>query len=324
MSEHPFRFTCQAYRASSGDEWRELARRVEGSGYDALHIADHVIGPGPALEGANHRVQDFAVIPAMVVAAEVTERLRIGSRMICVGYHQPVVLAKQLASIDEFSGGRLDIGLGAGWLAAEYEAMGLPFPPAGERIAMLEEVVDLLEHWFSGDPIHIDGDHVRATGFSAAPPPVQRPHPPLMIGGGAPKILALAARRADIVSINFNNRAGAIGADSIATSTAEKTREKIDWVREAAGDRFDALQLEIAAYFVSIEGGAGPDPEALAARLGVEGAQLEEFPHALLGSTQQIVETLQRRREELGISIITIGSDVAEEFAPVIAKLSGR
>ena len=136
MSRRPFRFACQAYRADSRKEWVELARRVESQGYSALHLADHYIGPGPALEPTGHRVQTLAAVPAMAVAAEATSTLRVGSRLFCVGYHQPVVLAKEAATLDLLSDGRLELGLGAGWLDREYTAMGLPFPSAAERIAI--------------------------------------------------------------------------------------------------------------------------------------------------------------------------------------------
>src|SRR5687767_2999712 len=122
----PFRFAVQAYSAESAGAWRDLARKVEELGYSTLHLADHYIGPGPALSATNHPVQTLAAVPAMAVAAEATTTLRVGSRVLCIDYHHPVVLAKELATIDVLSEGRLEAGLGAGWLAGEYEAMGIP------------------------------------------------------------------------------------------------------------------------------------------------------------------------------------------------------
>jgi probable F420-dependent oxidoreductase len=320
----PFRFACQAYRATSRREWVGLARRVEAQGYSALHVADHYIGPGPALEPTGHRVQTLAAVPALAVAAEATTTLRVGSRMFCVGYHQPVVLAKEAATLDLLSEGRFELGLGAGWLMREYAAMGIAFPGPAERIALLRETVELVEQCFSGGEVTMAGEYVRAAGFAAVPAPVQSPRPPLMIGGGGRRVLMLAGEKADIVSVNFNNRGGAVGSDSMRTSTAEETHRKIDWIRAGAGDRFGALELEIGAYFVAVRGATEQTAADLAARLGLTVDQLGTFPHALTGTVDEICETLERRRAEYGLSYITVGSAVSDAFAPVVERLSGR
>jgi hypothetical protein len=145
-----------------------------------------------------------------------------------------------------------------------------------------------------------------------------------MIGGGGRKVLTLAAQKADIVSINFNNSSGAVGAESVRSSTADQTAAKIGWVREGAGDRLERLELEIAAYFVAVQGASGPTPADLADRLRLEPDQLAAFPHALTGSVEEICETLQYRREEYGLSYITVGSAVADAFAPVVERLAGK
>jgi probable F420-dependent oxidoreductase len=320
----PFRFACQAYRATSRKEWVELAQRVEAQGYSALHVADHYIGPGPALEPTGHRVQTLAAVPALAVAAEATTTLRVGSRMFCVGYHQPVVLAKEAATLDLLSGGRFELGLGAGWLDREYAAMGIAFPGPAERIALLRETVELIGQCLAGGEVQMAGEYVRASGFTAVPAPVQSPRPPLMIGGGGRRVLMLAGEKADIVSVNFNNRGGVVGGDSVRTSTAEETHRKIGWIRDGAGDRFAALELEIAAYFVAVRGATEQTAEDLGARLGLTAGELASFPHALTGSVGEICETLERRREEFGLSYITVGSAVSDAFAPVVERLSGR
>jgi probable F420-dependent oxidoreductase len=323
MARRPFRFGVQAYRAESGAEWREIARRTEAAGYSALHVADHYLGPGPVLDATGHRAQTIAAIPGMAVAAEVTSTLRIGSRMLCVGYHNPVVLAKQAATLDVLSDGRLELGLGAGWLAGEYEAMGLPFPPAGRRIALLRETIEVVRQHMGEGVVDFDGAQVRAHGFSGVPKPIQRPRPPLMVGGGAPKVLRLAGELADIVSINFNNRGAEIGGDSIATSTAKETKRKVGWVQEGAGDRWADVELEIAAYFVAVRGASPHTAEQLADRIGLEPDEVRQFPHALVGDVDEIVEELQRRREEFGISYVTVGDAHLDAFAPVVARLAG-
>lgn len=321
---HPFRFGVQSYRVDSAQQWRDRARRIEELGYATLHVSDHYLGPGPMLDPTGHRPQTVALIPALAVAAEATSTLRIGSRMMCAGYHQPVVLAKEAASLDFFSEGRLELGLGAGWLHKEYEAMGLPFPSPGERISLLREVVELLRQSFGDGLVEVRGKHVQVHGFEALPKPVQKSGPPIMIGGGAPRILRMAGELADIVSINFNNRSGVVGGDSVATSGAGETAQKLGWIREGAGDRFDDLELEIAAYFVSVTGRSELDASAVAARVGMPADELKNFPHALVGDVEEICAELERRREVYGISYITVGDAHLESFAPVVERLAGR
>ena len=320
-SKHPFRFAVQAYRPESGAAWRELARRVEGLGFSALHTSDHYLGPGPVSDATGHRPVTLAPIPAMAVAAEATSTLRIGCRMFCVGYHSPYVLAKEIATLAELSGGRTEVGLGAGWLQAEYEAMGIPFPPAGERIAHLAEFTALLKDYFAGRPADTDGAHVRVHGMS--PLPLLDAAPPILIGGGAPRILRLAGAEADVVSINFNNRSGVIGADSVASSGHDETLQKLGWVREGAGERFGQVELEFAAYFLAVEGGATTE-EQLTAQTGLAGEDLRTFPHALVGSVEDVCEELERRREVYGFSYVTVGDRAIDAFAPVVERLTGR
>ena len=319
--QHPFRFAVQAYRPESGKVWRELARRVEALGYSALHTSDHYLGPGPVSESTGHRPVTLAPIPAMAVAAEVTSTLRIGCRMFCVGYHSPYVLAKEIATLAELSDGRTEVGLGAGWLQAEYDAMGIPFPPAGERIRFLGEFVGMLKDFLAGRPADTQGTHVRVGGMG--PLPLLDAPPPITIGGGAPRILRLAGAQADVVSINFNNRSGVIGADSVASSGHEETVQKLGWVREGAGERFEQLELEFAAYFLAVEGGATTE-EQLSTQTGMAGEELRTFPHALVGSVDDICAELERRREVYGFSYVTVGDRAIDAFAPVVERLTGR
>ena len=320
----PFRFAIQAYRSESRREWCDLARKVEALGYSTLFLADHYLGPGELIAPTGHRVQTLASIPAMAAAAVVTDTLRIGSRMTCVSYHLPTVLVKEMASIDVLSEGRLEIGLGAGWLANEYEALGIPFEGAGRRIELLRETTELMIAAYGGEPVNYRGQQVTSYGYTAVPATIQRPHPPIMIGGGAPKVLGLAGELADIVSINFNNSAGVVGSNSIASSTAEETDKKIAWVREGAGDRFDSIELETACYFVSVDGVSEITTEALMARTNLTRDELVDFPHAAVGSVDEICEALIRRRERYGFSYITVGDANIDAFAPVVAQLTGK
>jgi probable F420-dependent oxidoreductase len=320
----PFRFSIQAFSSPTRKEWVELAHKVEASGFSALHVADHYLGPGSMIEGTGHRVQAMALIPAMTAAAMVTSTLRIGSRMACVSYHLPTILTKEMATIDVLSEGRLEVGLGAGWLEREYEALGIPFETPGKRIQLLRETTEFMIQAFAAEgELDYRGEFVQSHGYTAVPATVQRPHPPIMIGGGAPKVLRLAGELADIVSVNFNNSSGVVGAGSIASSTAEETHKKIEWIREGAGDRFDSLELETATYFISVEGRSQITPEAVMTRTGMDLTTLQAFPHAAVGSVDQICEELQRRREEYGFSAITVGDAHLDAFLPIVERLAG-
>ncbi len=217
----PFRFAVQSFSASSPAAWRERARRAEDLGYSALHLADHYIGPGPAIAATGHPVQQLAAVPAMTVAAEATTTLRVGCRVFCIDYRPVAVLAKEAATIDFFSGGRLELGLGAGWLQGEYEAMGLTMDPASVRVDRLAESVAAVKALLSGEEVAFQGDHVRLSGFTGVPVPPTPP--PIMIGGGSRRVLELAGREADIVSLNFDNRSGRIGPAGVQSATAART-----------------------------------------------------------------------------------------------------
>lgn len=322
----PFRFAVQAYQADGAKQWRDTARTVEDLGYSALHLADHYFGPGPVQSETGHPVQTLAAVPAMAVAAEATETLRIGARVLCVDYHHPAVLAKEAATLDLLSEGRLELGLGAGWIRAEYEAMGISWDPASVRIERLGEVTALVKAHFSGEPIALAGRHVQVSGYSGVPLPVQRPRPPIMIGGGAKKVLSLAAREADIVSLNFDNSSGKLGAPSVRCSVAGQTDLKIDWIREAAGERFESVELEIGAYFTVVTSGGsqtGAKAAEMASAFGMDPGDLAEHPHVLVGSPDEIVERLLERRERYHISYVTVSDRTMRDFAPIVAKLSG-
>src|SRR5919201_85736 len=249
-----------------------------------------------------------------MAAAAATTHLRVGCRVFCVDYHHPVVLAKELATLDMLSDGRLEVGLGAGWISSEYQGLGIPMDRPAVRIERLAEVARLLKAHWSGEQLEVDGRYVHAHGFAGRPLPVQRPHPPILIGGGAPKVLRSAGSVAGIVSINFNNAAGKLGSASVASSTLDATEEKIGWIREGAGARFGDIELEIAAYFVAVRDDAQDAAAAMAKRFGVSPEQLAEHPHALIGSLDEVCEKLQKRRDQLGVSYINVAQRNMDEF----------
>jgi len=319
----PFRFGVQSFSATSRTAWRDVAMRTEDLGYAVLSLADHFIGPGPAQEATSHPPQELAAVPAMAVAAEATNTLRLSCRVFCIDYRHPVMLTKEAATLDLLSEGRVEIGVGAGWLAGEYAAAGIPFERPGVRIAKLAEGIALMKQLMADGEVSFKGEHFRVEGFEGRPKPVQRPHPPLMIGGGGERVLSLAAREADIVSFNFNNRSGVIGPDGVQTSTAELTAEKVAWVKRAAGDRFESIELEIGAYFTFVGDAGDSMAEGMASAFGLSSDAMRAHPHALFGSVDTICEELVRRREQYGISYITVGDAHMHDFAPVVARLSG-
>ena len=318
----PFRFGLQSFNTTSPQDWRDQARHAEALGFSTFSVADHVIGPGPALAATNHPVQDIAAIPAMVVAIEATSTISIGSRVFCTDYRQPVMFAKELATLAYFAEGRLEIGLGAGWLQGEYEAMGVPWDPAGVRIDRMEETLAVIRAHFADGEVDVDGTHVHATGFVGVPK-VPTGLPPIMIGGGAPRVLGIAGREADIVSLNFDNSSGKIGPAGVGSSTAELTAQKIDWIRAGAGDRFDDLELEIAGYFTVVTDDREDMLSKMAPMFGLEPAVFAEHPHALIGSVESICDQLVERRETYGISYITFAGRMVDAVAPIVERLAG-
>lgn len=315
----PFRFAVQSAAATSGSAWRELARRAEGEGYSTLYVADHYVDSG------SNGGQVLAAFPAMAVAAGVTDTLRVGARVLCIDYHHPVVLAKQAATLDLLSDGRFDLGLGAGWVGSEYEAMGLAMDDAPTRIARLADTVEFVRAFFAGGPLGATGS-ITASGFVGQPTPVQAGGPPIMIGGGARKVLTLAGRVADIVSFNFDNRSGKVGPQSVQSAAASVMEQRIAWVREGAGDRFGDIELEVGAYFTVVTPDT-PSAEATAAKMGemfgMSADDMLAHPNALIGTVDELCDRLVERRERYGISFVTVSDRNLDAFAPVVARLAG-
>ncbi|MEZ5558996.1 MAG: TIGR03621 family F420-dependent LLM class oxidoreductase [Pseudomonadales bacterium] len=318
----PFRFGLQTFNAASGREWADKARKAEDLGYSAFHLADHLVGPGPVIEHTSHPVQTLAAIPAMAYAAAVTSTIHIGCRVFCIDYHNPMVLLKSAMTIDLLSDGRLELGLGAGWLKEEYEAIGLAFDEPRVRIDRLADVIEGVKAYRGAGQVSVDNATLRWRDFEAVPKPVSKP--PLMIGGGSPRVLRLAGREADIVSLNFNNRAGVIGADGVRSSSEDETRKKIGWIRDGAGERFDDLEIEIGAYFTFVMDDPSPVLKNFAGMFGYSEDEMRRHPHALFGSVDTVCEELERRRALHGINYVTVGEDAMQAFAPVVARLAGR
>jgi probable F420-dependent oxidoreductase len=305
-----FRFGVQEHRAPSARAWKDKAREVESLGYTTLYLPDHFtdqVGP----------------IAALMAAADATTTLRVGSLVFDNDYRHPVVLAKEAATIDLLSDGRFDLGLGAGWMASDYEQAGIPFDSPGTRISRMEEALKVIKRLFAGAPFTFAGEHYRLTGIVGSPRPVQKPHPPILLGGGGRRMLGIAAREADIVNVNFDLREGAVNRVLVRTGLAEATDEKLGWIREAAGDRMERIELSVTIFLANITGDRESVAAVMAAGVGVEPQDILAMPHFLIGTVDQVVEDLQRRRERYGISFVIVPGEAAEAFAPVVAKLAG-
>lgn len=324
----PFRFSLQCFNTDTPANWRTLISKTEDLGYSSFFLADHFLSPGPALDSTFHPPQMLGAVPAIAMALEQTTTLRVGCRVFCNDYRNPVMLAKEAATMDFLSEGRLEFGLGAGWIKAEYEAAGMPFDEFPQRFDRFAETVHAYKAFMSGEPLQVAGETINWSGFSGTPAPAQKPWPPLMIGGGSKKILEFAGSEADIVSLNFNNRAGMLGPDGMNSGLADATARKIDWIRQGAGERFDDIELEIGAYNTIITDHAEPTAAAIGEALGMSTADILNHPHCLIGSVDFICEELQRRRETYGISYIAVLDDgennMVEAFAPVVARLAGK
>jgi probable F420-dependent oxidoreductase len=306
----PFRFGVQASAPPAGVSWPELARRVEGEGWSVLTVADHLD-------------DQYAVIPAIQAAADATTTLRVGALVLCNDYRHPVVTAKELATIDVLSGGRLEAGLGAGWMASDYAQAGIPLDPAGARIDRMVEALDVLDALWADAPADHQGASYTITGLDGRPRPVQRPRPPLVIGGGGKRVLTIAGRRADIVGININLAKGVIDADAGPDGTAERTDQKVAWVREGAGARFDDLELQVRVHLTIVTDDRAGVAESLAAGFGLTPEAALGSPHQLVGTVDEICEDLVARRERWGISYIGVSLDAMDAMAPVVARLTG-
>ncbi len=311
--QRPFRFSVQCSSLPGTDEhsWRELAKRCEGLGYSTLTISDHFD-------------DQLAPIPAAMAAADATSTLRVGTMVLANDYRHPVVLAKEAATIDLLSGGRFELGIGAGWMPGDYHRAGIDFDSPGVRIERLEEAITIVRGLLSDDgPVTFEGKHYQVADLEGTPKPIQRPHPPILVGGGAPRILRMAARQADIVGLNPSMVKGVIDASMGPDATAEATDPKIALIREAAGERWKDLEIQIRIHLVVATDDRAGLAESAATSFGLTPEEALGTPYALVGTTEEIVDDLLSRRERFGISAIGIGVEHMETLAPVVARLAG-
>ena len=308
----PFRFGVNMWNARTRSEWADKARKAEDLGYAVLTVPDHL--------GAF-----LAPIPALMSAALATTTLRVGTNVLNNDLRHPVLVAREIATADLFTDGRFQLGLGAGHMKSEYDETGMRFDAGGARVERLGEAVTIIKKLLEGQAVTFTGQHYRTTGHTIHPLPIQRPHPPILIGGNGRQLLTLAARQADIVGLSgITFRRGGVEPDVSGWRTAD-VDERVRLVREAAGDRFRRLELSALIQRVIVTDDRRHQAEELATRwTQLSPAEILESPYVLLGTVDQQVEDLLARRARWGINYYVVFEPYMETFAPVVARLAGR
>jgi probable F420-dependent oxidoreductase len=304
MTERKFRFGVQ-YTGSTLADWQSFARQAEDLGFSTLVVQDHF-------------GQQLAPLPALMSAAAVTTRLRLATVVLDNDYRHPAVLAKEAASVDVLTGGRLELGMGAGWMTSDYEKTGIAFAPAAERFGRLREAVRIVKAFFTEEEsVSFHGKYYQIEKLDASPRGVQKPHPPIMIGGRQKGMLSFAAREADIVSISL------LDPYVPGQPPPPKFVEKVAWVREAAGERFEQLTIHINASNMIVTDAPDTAWEQLEKRSGRSRDDLLESPANLIGSVDEVVERVQEWRERCSVSYFIVQQRLMKDVAPVVARLVG-
>jgi probable F420-dependent oxidoreductase len=308
QSRRSFRFGTGIFGARSRAEYLAHTRKVEDLGYAVFGIPDHF-------------GDQFAPLTALMAAVDATRTLRLGTYVCANDFHHPVVLAKEAATLDLLSEGRLELGLGTGYAQFDYGASGIPLDPPGVRVSRLEEAVQIIKGLFADGPVTFSGTYYTITDLEGSPKPAQRPRPPLFIGGSGKRLLSLAAREADIVGLVMSTAIGQLDFSAVSSAA---TAQQVEWVRQAAGERFASLELNTLVFDVVITDERQSAAEQIAPNWGTTPKQLLDSVHFLIGTGDQIVETIQMWRERFGISYVTVFPNHMETFAPIVARLTGR
>jgi probable F420-dependent oxidoreductase len=313
---HEFRFSTAMPRLTQPvSAWRAELRRIEDLGYWSVAISDHFT-----------RGWVMEPLVAMTAAAEATNSLRVMPLVLANDYRHPVLLHKALATLDVLSSGRVEIGLGAGWMDSDYAAANIPFDPPGVRVDRLAESVDVIMGLFGPEPLSYQGKHYQISDLEGLPKPVQAPHPPILIGGGSRRVLELAGSIADIVGINPSLRLGTDAGDALLDLTEKRFTTKVSIARaaaRAAGRDPATLRFHTSIRSMDLTDVRGAQSWASSMATNVtDPAVLAASPAVLHGSVASCVEKLQRRREEFGLDYIHIGGDPVAA-APIVARLAG-
>jgi probable F420-dependent oxidoreductase len=304
-----FRFGVSVRHAESRTDWQEKARRVEALGYSVLLTPDHLSGILPPLA-------------PLVSAAEAAETLRVGTFVLNNDLRHPALVARDAATLDFLTDGRVELGLGAGHMKSEYDQIGLRFDPGPVRVARLAESVTIIKGLLAGEEVTFAGTHYMIAGHRIHPSPVQKPRPPLLIGGNSRPLLTLAGREADIVSfLGFSHRSGGQAFDPRAF-TDSGTRERVTLVREAAGSRFEQLELNAVVQQVVVSDSPRRAAEEFARDWPLSVEDVVGSPYLLIGSVDSIVDKLHEKRERHGFSYWVVPEQSMDALAPVVSRLS--
>ena len=310
---HPFRFGVQFSKSASGDDYRDTVRRIEDSGYSTVFCPDHFD-------------DQWAPTVALTVAAEATTDLRVATLVYDVDYRHPVVLAKEIATLDLVSNGRVEFGIGAGWMSDDYDTAGIPFDKAGIRIDRMVEAIDVVRGLWSGQPLNFQGEHYVVRDMTGAPSHCQPGGPPISVGGGGKRVLTEAARRADIVGLNASLHSGSVGPETALSALGERFLERRNWVEEAAGERFSELELQMNTFMTAVTATTAEADEmieGMAPMFGLSPDQARTIPMVLAGTVNDVCEQLHHHRELYGTSYWVIHEGEVDAMAPVVAKMSG-
>jgi len=299
--------TCEF--VADREEWRAFGRKIESMGYSSLLVSDHL-------------GDQLALMPALAAAVDATTSLRIGALVACNDFRHPVMHAKELASLDVLSNGRIDWGIGAGWLASEYEMAGLTFDAPGVRVDRLIEAVAVMKGCFAEEPVTFVGSHYTVRGLNGTPKPRQRPHPPLLVAAASKRLLSFAAREADMIGIAPSLSARQLGDRAPRQSVEDAVDEQLAWIRAAAGDR--DLELNMVAFPLAVTQDAAGAAARIAPAVRLTPEEVLRSPHIWVGSPDEIVASLERHRERWGISYWAVPANAIDRVAPVIEQLAGR
>lgn len=306
----PFRFAVQASQAGSGKAWREKARKIEDLGYSTMFMPDHFD-------------EQWAPIVGLTIAAEATDRLVVGSLVFDNDYRHPVVLAKEIATLDLASEGRVEFGIGAGWMKSDYDVSGIAYDAPGVRIDRMVEGLAVMRRLWREGSATFDGEHYAIAGARGYPTPCSPGGPKVIIGGGAKRVLSVAAREADIIGVNPNLSAGYVGPEVAQSAKGERYRERLRWIKEAAGPRFDQIELQCLTFMVQFTVDSAEAYERFAPLFGLSPDEAREVPIALAGTADEMAAVLEQRREEYGFSYVVVHEPEMDDFAAVVAKLAG-
>jgi probable F420-dependent oxidoreductase len=309
----PFRFGVNVWASRSRSEWTDKARKIEDLGYTTLNVPDHL-------------TDLMAPMPALVSAADATKRLRVGTNVLNNDLRHPVLVAREAATVDVLTDGRFQLGLGAGSIRSEYDQIGSAFDTGGTRVERLTEAVTIIKGLLAGETVTFAGRHYQVTGHAIEPRPVQKPRPPILIGGNGRRLLSLAARKADIVGFSgITFMEGGAAPPDLSGWRSSGVDERVLLVREVAGeDRYAQLELNVLVQRVIVT----DNRHAAAQELTTRWTQLtaDEFlqsPYVLIGTVDQIVEDLLARRQRWGFSSYVIHEPYIDALAPVLARVAG-